>query len=126
MGGGRGTVYKKQVRDLAVEFRTCSIWVEEEEPAKNSEKECVCTQSLHSCLTLCDPMDCSPPGFSVHGRGKNKIRVIKVLPWWLSGIETACSEGDALRVRQIPWRRKCQPTPVFLPVKSHGQRSLAA
>ena len=19
------------------------------------------------CLTLCDPMDCSPPGFSVHG-----------------------------------------------------------
>ena len=25
------------------------------------------------CLTLCDPMDCSPPGFSVHGilRGKN-------------------------------------------------------
>ena len=20
-----------------------------------------------SCLTLCDPMDCSPPGFSVHG-----------------------------------------------------------
>ena len=26
-----------------------------------------------SCLTLCDPMDCSPPGLSVHGilRGKN-------------------------------------------------------
>ena len=21
----------------------------------------------HSCLTLCDPMDCSPPGSSVHG-----------------------------------------------------------
>ena len=25
----------------------------------------------------------------------------------------------------IPWRRKWQPTPVFLPGKSHGQRSLA-
>ena len=25
------------------------------------------TASLQSCLTLCDPMDCSPPGFSVHG-----------------------------------------------------------
>ena len=25
------------------------------------------TKSLQSCLTLCDPMDCSPPGFSVHG-----------------------------------------------------------
>ena len=24
-------------------------------------------QSLQSCLTLCNPMDCSPPGFSVHG-----------------------------------------------------------
>ena len=23
------------------------------------------------------------------------------------------------------WRRKWQPTPVFLPEKSHGQRSLA-
>ena len=29
------------------------------------------------------------------------------------------------RVRKIPWRRKWQPTPVFLPGKSHGQRSLA-
>ena len=29
-----------------------------------------------------------------------------------------------LWVRKIPWRRKWQPTPVFLPGKSHGQRSL--
>ena len=27
-------------------------------------------------------------------------------------------------VRKIPWRRKWQPTPMFLPGKSHGQRSL--
>ena len=27
-------------------------------------------------------------------------------------------------VGKIPWRRKCQPTPVSLPGKSHGQRSL--
>ena len=27
-------------------------------------------------------------------------------------------------VRKIPWRRKWQTTPVFLPGKSHGQRSL--
>ena len=26
-------------------------------------------------------------------------------------------------VRKIPWRRAWQPTPVFLPEKSHGQRS---
>ena len=28
-------------------------------------------------------------------------------------------------VRKIPWRRAWQPTPVVLPVESHGQRSLA-
>ena len=28
-------------------------------------------------------------------------------------------------VRKIPWRRKWQPTPIFFPGKSHGQRSLA-
>ena len=28
-------------------------------------------------------------------------------------------------VRKIPWRRKWQPTPVFLLRKSHRQRSLA-
>ena len=28
---------------------------------------CVHAKSLQSCPTLWDPMDCSPPGFSVHG-----------------------------------------------------------
>ena len=27
-------------------------------------------------------------------------------------------------VRKVPWRRKWEPTPVFLPGKCHGQRSL--
>ena len=26
-----------------------------------------------SCLTLCDPMDCSPPAFSVHGMAQAKM-----------------------------------------------------
>ena len=26
---------------------------------------CVCVLVAQSCQTLCDPMDCSPPGFSV-------------------------------------------------------------
>ena len=30
----------------------------------------------HSCLTHCDPMDCSPPGFSVHG-----ILQARILQW---------------------------------------------
>ena len=28
-------------------------------------------------------------------------------------------------MERIPWRRKWQPAPVFLPGKSHGQRGLA-
>ena len=31
-----------------------------------------CAQSLQSCLTLCDPIDCSPPGSSVHGDSSGK------------------------------------------------------
>ena len=36
------------------------------------------------------------------------------------------SAGDLLLrwVKKIPWRSKRQPTPVFWPGKSHGQRSL--
>ena len=29
------------------------------------------------------------------------------------------------RFRKIPWKRKWQPTPVFLPGEFHGQKSLA-
>ena len=52
------------------------------------------------------------------------------LPRWLSGGEPAyqcwrCrSCGFYPWVGTIPWRRKWQPTPVLLPVKTHGQRSL--
>ena len=28
------------------------------------------------------------------------------------------------RVRKVPWRREWQPTPVFLPGESHGQRNV--
>ena len=47
-----------------------------------------------------------------------------------SGKESACQcrmcgeVGFDLWVWKIPWRRKWQPTPVFLPGKSQGQRSL--
>ena len=47
-----------------------------------------------------------------------------------AGKESACIAGDTGDAGsipgpgRIPWRRKCQPTPVFLPEKPHGQRSL--
>ena len=47
------------------------------------------------------------------------------LPWWLSGKEPACQCRFDPWVGKIPRRRKWLPTPVFLPGKSHEQRSLA-
>ena len=35
-------------------------------------ERCVHAESLQSCPTLCDPMDCSPPGSSVHGDSPGK------------------------------------------------------
>ena len=49
------------------------------------------------------------------------------LPRQLSGEESTCRcrrLGFDPWVRKIPWRSKWQPTPVFLPGKPHGQRSL--
>ena len=42
-------------------------------------------------------------------------------------VKTACSAGDVGSIpgTKIPWRRTWLPTPVFLPGKFHGQRSLA-
>ena len=37
---------------------------------------CVCVQSLKSCLTLCNPIDCSLPGSSVYG-----ILQARILEW---------------------------------------------
>ena len=48
------------------------------------------------------------------------------LPKWHSGKESACQCrrcGFSPWVRKMPWRRKWQPTPVFLPGNFHGQRS---
>ena len=43
------------------------------------------------------------------------------------GISLQCRRpGFDPWVGKVPWRREWQPTPVFLPRESHGQRSLAS
>ena len=37
---------------------------------------CVCVLVAQTCLTLCNPLDCSPPGSSVHG-----ILQARILEW---------------------------------------------
>ena len=46
---------------------------------------------------------------------------------WLSSKEFTCrfrKHEFNPWVRKIPWRKKCQPTPVLLPGKFHGQKRL--
>ena len=49
----------------------------------------MCTQSH---LTLCDPMDCSPPGSSVHG-----IFQASVLEWSATALPTAAAAAKSLQ-----------------------------
>jgi len=71
-----------------------------------------CTHPLEAAMLLCTLL-CSS--------------VQSGLPWWPSGKESTCQcrrQGFDPWSGKIPWRRKWQLTPVFLPGKSHGQRSL--
>ena len=51
-----------------------------------SSVSCKCAKSLQSCPILCDPVDCSPPGFSVHG-----IFQARILEW----VATPSSKGSS-------------------------------
>ena len=71
-------------------------------------------QCLGSGVVACGlsfPMPCGILGFSGDSVVKNPPRMQETWVWSLVG--------------KILWRRTWQPTPVFLPVESHGQRSLA-
>ena len=50
-----------------------------------------------------------------------------IVAWSSVGKESACNAGDLALITgsgKIPWRRKWQPTPVFLTGEFYGQRSL--
>ena len=63
---------------------------------------------------------------------RNETELLKAtgFPGGASGKEPVCQGRRPKRLRfnpwvgKIPWRRKWQPTPVFLPGESHGQSSL--
>ena len=63
-----------------------------------------------------------------------QFSVLKFSPWYLVSLVARVVKNLLClqcrrprfdpRVRKIPWRRKWQPTPVFLPRESHGQKNL--
>ena len=81
--------------------------------------------------------DAEPSTLLPQGLWAQKARVASFLDWkalWLLFLLVAQTIRIYLQcgrprfdpwVRKIPWRRKWQPTPVFWPGESHGQRSLA-
>ena len=89
-----------------------SQWVEDF-PGKNTEVGC---HFLIQRVFLTQGWDLS--GEAIHKSG---------LTWWLRGKEPTCLMQET-KVQSLgledSWRRKWQPSPVFLPAKSHGQRNL--
>ena len=67
-----------------VRWELCNFWLPFNELSTpelslkiiNIGMKCVCLWERVSCVWLCDPMDCSPPGFSVHG-----IFQARILEW---------------------------------------------
>ena len=51
---------------MFVVYKPCSLWY--------VHYVCVLCLVAQSCPALCDPMDCSPPGSSVHGNSPSKNR----------------------------------------------------
>ena len=75
---------------------------------------CLVTQS---CPTLCDPMDCSPPGSSVHG-----IFQARILEWVVisfsrglpkPGIKTAPLTSPSLTADSLPLSHLGGPSPSY-------------
>ena len=56
--------------------------------------------------------------------GKLRLGASQMAPVVKNPIQETQKTPVQSQVRKIPWRRKRQPTPVFLPGESHGQRSL--
>ena len=82
-------------------------------------------KSLQSCLTLCDPIDGSPPGSPVP-----RILRARTPEWVAISFSNAFRTGHLLLSnvscigRQVLYPLQWHPTPVLFPGKSHGWRSL--
>ena len=79
----------------------------------------------YSCLE--NPMDRGAWKATVHGAAKNRIQLSDFPysgPNEMGFPDGSRDLGSIPGSGRFPWRRKWQPTPVLLPGKFHGQRSL--
>ena len=103
--------------------RTCPHW-----PAPPGSGLRTPAHLFAACWPACSALH-RAPGCVAHSQ---RLHWVPTMAGWTSpggssGKEPTCQcrrRGFHSWVGKIPWRRKWQPTPVFLPGKSHGQRSL--
>ena len=76
---------------------------------------CLCAKLLQSCPTLCDPMDCSPPGSSVHGDSQDKNPGVGchallqgILPNECGCQSHSCESCSVVSNSLTPWTVACQ------------------
>ena len=67
-------------------------------PLPDQERKCEVTQTSS---TLCNPMDCSPPGSSVHGILQARIPESGAIPFLQGIFQTQGSNLSLLHCRQI-------------------------
>ena len=70
--------------------------------------------AAQSCLTLCDPIDCSPPGSSVHGGSPGKDAGVGWHDLLQGAFPTQGSNPGLLRCRRILYHRSHQGSPRIL------------
>ena len=82
---------------------------------------CVCVLITQLCLTLCDPMDCSPPGSSVYGILQARILDRVDIPF--SNLPDPGIEPGLLHCRQILCHLSHQESPTkVIEVKLEDKR----
>ena len=107
------------------------MWLAEDQTAGNRVALNALLFSLHCQFQILPPEHLITNTWGVLKKCIHAQALTQELPWCLSDkkICLPMQEMQEMReldpwVRKTPWRRKWQPTPVFLPGESHGQRHL--
>ena len=94
-------------------------------PAETGHKGTLAAKPVIKKVTKCHLLPCILYCSSITSTRKREHN--SRLPRWRSGKESACQHRRCRRpwfdpwLGKIPWRRKWQPTPVFLPGESRGR-----
>ena len=70
------------------------------------QEACMHAKSIQLCLTLCDPMDCRPPGSSVHSIAAAAAKLLQSCPTLCDPIDSSppgSPVSGTLQARALEW-----------------------